>query len=337
MTDVAEATLRRVVDKATELRAEAPETLNGTREAEGTSPEAFGLIPIDWAKFWADETPSEEWLIKPVVAAGRSTALYASAKLGKSLLALDCCAALAAGRSVLGQPAQDPVAVIYVDMEMTAADLRERLVDLGYGPDDDLGLLAYYQLPALPPLDTELGGDLLTAMAVRHGALIVVVDTMARAVRGEENLADTYRNFYRYTGARLKAAGIALWRLDHAGKDPSAGQRGSSGKADDVDVVFKLEARDAHSMVLKRTHTRIPWVPVQVVVVREDEPFLRHTTSIEEDTWPAGTVDAANALDGHDVPLDATTETAMRTLRKADQGRRRAVVQAALRFRRNRP
>jgi hypothetical protein len=188
----------------------------------------------------------------------------------------------------------------------------------------------------LPPLDTDFGGELLTAIAVQHGALLVIVDTMARAVKGEENLSDTYRDFYRYTGARLKAAGIALWRLDHVGKDPSAGQRGSSGKTDDVDVVYKLEARDAHSIVLKRTHSRVPWVPAEVVLVREDEPCLRFTVA-ESDSWPAGTLETAALLEELEVPLDASSQTAMLTLQKAGQGHRRAIVQAALRFRRSRP
>jgi hypothetical protein len=310
------------------------EILDGQMEVEEL--ESFGLAAIDWPMFWANEAPAEQWLIRPLVAVGRSTALYASAKLGKSLLALDCCAALATGRSVLGGPVANPVSVIYIDMEMTAADLRERLVDLGYGPDDDLSLLAYYQLPALPPLDTDLGGELVTAMALRHAAQVVVVDTMARAVKGKENESDTYRDFYRCTGARLKAAGVALWRLDHAGKDANAGQRGSSGKADDVDVVFKLKPRDARSVELERTHTRIPWVPAQVVVSREDEPWLRHVVATDSSV-PAGTLDASIALDDLDVPLDATSEMAMEALRKAGKGRRRAVVQAALRHRRNRP
>ena len=196
---------------------------------EGTTTQtktAEWMTPIDWPTFWSTESPDEDWLIEPIVATGRQTATYSPAKTGKSLLARDACAARATGRSVLGYPAKPPIDILYVDLEMTEADLRERLTDLGYGPDDDLSHLHYYQLPPLPPLDGELGGEILTNIAIELGVLLVVIDTMARAVSGKENDADTLRAFYRFTGRVLKAADIALWRLDHQGKDEAMGQRG---------------------------------------------------------------------------------------------------------------
>ena len=39
----------------------------------------------------------------------------------------------------------------------------------------------------------------------------------------------------------LKEAGIALLRIDHAGKDLTRGQRGTSAKRDDVEVVWFLK------------------------------------------------------------------------------------------------
>ncbi|MGA8724824.1 MAG: AAA family ATPase [Acidimicrobiales bacterium] len=290
------------------------------------------IAPIDWTDFWATDASVEDWLLEPVVAVGRQTAVYSTAKTGKSLLALDIAAAAAMGRSVLGYPPKAPIDVIYVDLEMTQADLRERLTDLGYGPDDDLGRLHYFQLPPLPPLDADLGGKVLSAVAEARGAALVVIDTMARAVAGEENSADTYRGFYRHTGRHLKAAGIALLRLDHAGKDGALGQRGSSAKVDDVDIVFRLVQVDPRMLKLTRTHSRVPWVPLEVTIVREEEPRLRHRQA--EDAVPAHTHEAVLALDELDVPLDATATTALAVLREAGRGQRKAVVLAALKARR---
>ena len=295
---------------------------------------AAGLEVIDWPTFWKADPASEEWLLEPLVAAARSTAVYSMAKVGKSLLALEGAAAAACGWSIFGQAPGTPFEVLYVDLEMTEADLRERLVDLGYGPDDDLERLHYLQLPTLPPLDTELGGELLVAIAERHRARLVVIDTMARAVRGEENSADTYRNFYRHTGLRLKAAGVALLRLDHMGKDAAQGQRGSSAKVDDVDVVFHMSI-DGKRVTLRRTHTRVPWVPAEVVFVRHEEPTLRHELAM--DSWPAGTLEVATELANLDVPLDASVRTARAALVAAGRGRRNVLVMAALKFRKTRP
>jgi hypothetical protein len=186
----------------------------------------------------------------------------------------------------------------------------------------------------LPPLDGEFGGEILTSLAIEGCIDLVVIDTMARAVSGGENDADTMRAFYRCTGRVLKAAGIALWRLDHQGKDAAQGQRGSSAKVDDVDIVFKLTRLDARTLKLTRTHSRVPWVPGEVTIVQEEEPLLRHIVS--DDAVPAGTHDVAMALDELEMPLDATSTTAMASLKRADRGARKTVVLAALKYRRAR-
>jgi AAA domain len=290
----------------------------------------LGIQSIVWPDFWSSEQPAEDWLIPPIVASGRQTAIYSQPKQGKSLLALDVAVAAATGRSILGQPAVAPKRICYLDLEMTPADLRERLIDLGYGPEDDLTALSYYQLQSLPPLDTDLGGEVLLSIATNHAAALVVIDTMARAVSGEENSADTYRRFYAYTGRRLKAAGVSLLRLDHQGKDAALGQRGSSAKDDDLDVVFRLTCDDLGRVVLKRTRSRVAWIPTEIVIQRQDEP-LRHV--LASDSWPAGTAETAEALDELGVLEDATCEIAITALKRAGKGRRKAVVLAALRFR----
>ena len=178
-------------------------------------------------------------------------------------------------------------------MEMTEADLRERLTDLGYGPDDDLEGLAYFQLPSFPPLDSAEGGELLVHLADDHRADLVIIDTMARVVSGDENSADTYRAFYQHTGLRLKQLGIGLGRFDHSGKDGAKVSRGSSAKADDVDTVYELAAPDSTRLTLKRTHSRIPWMVESLNIVRREEPYLHHV--ITQDSRPAGTAEVAAA------------------------------------------
>ena len=78
-----------------------------------------------------------------------------------------------------------------------------------------------------PPLDTARRRTAATQEALNVGAQLVVIDTLIRTVSGEENSADTIKNFYTHTGMALKAAGIALLRIDHAGKDLTRGQRGT--------------------------------------------------------------------------------------------------------------
>ena len=272
------------------------------------------LRALEWPALWNDDTtPQAEWLAEPLIPTGRQIAIYSTAKAGKSLVTLELAAARATGRPVLDQPEGPPLVIVYLDFEQARADVRDRLVDMGYGPDDDLSRLLYYLAPDIAPLDTQEGGEALMAIVARHHADLVIVDTVARAVCGEENSADTLRNFATYTGRRLRAAGITLLRLDHAGKSVERGQRGTSAKADDVDVVWRLSI-NGRQLELRRTHSRVPWIPEVVRLQRIEEPLLTHTVK-PVDSWPEGTLDTAAALDRLDVPLDATVKTAGTTLR----------------------
>lgn len=339
-------TKRRLLHIAHEL---AHQARNGTTatDALNTAAAALGGIQtvtaapgelvtyIDWAELFDTTTPTVDWLVEPLIPVGRQVAIFSPAKTGKSLLALEIAAGVATGTPVLDQDAQAPRDVIYIDLEMVKDDLRSRLEDLGYGPHSDLSRLHYCQLNALPPMDSAEGGNLIGALIATTGAELVVIDTMARAVAGDENEADTYRRFFRHTGRIIKASGAALLRLDHAGKDVMKGQRGSSGKDDDVDIVFRMIS-DGKRIVLRCTRKRVPYVSDEIELTRHEEPTLKHTTNNENHTWPAGTNDTAADLDTLKVPLDATVGTALRALRAAGMGRRTLVVSEALKWRRTR-
>lgn len=298
---------------------------NASHEDEGPGPH-----PIRWPEFWGREHVGEDWLVHPILPRGRQVALWARHKTGKSLLTLEVAAALAVGRGCLSQAAGEPIDVVYLDMEMTEDDLRERLEDLGYGPDDDLARLHYYLLPSLPALDTEAGGRALHAIADRHEAKAVVIDTMARVVAGDENDADTYRDFYRCTGMGLKARGISVLRLDHGGKDPTKGQRGSSSKGDDVDVVWQLRPLDS-GLELKKDVSRMAWVPEKVVMQRTEGP-LRHIVT-EGAGYAAGTKEVAEAMLELGVdPLTMTQTAAVRAYRESGRTAENRVLRDAYKF-----
>jgi hypothetical protein len=247
-----------------------------TNEYLGRNPTPITSTPdellnqlVNWSEFWNQDHTSEDWIAYPLIARGRQTALFAVAKVGKSYLALACTAALATGKPIFGRPAQPPVHVLYLDYEMTPGDLLERLERLGYTEEDNLTHLHYAIIPSLPALNTYEGAAAVMKLVELTGAQVVVIDTTGRAVEGEENSADTYREFARTTGLSLKAAGIAMLRTDHAGKDKGkSGQRGSSAKNDDVDLVYHME-REAHHIKLTRLFSRITWAPNEVELVEE--------------------------------------------------------------------
>jgi Bifunctional DNA primase/polymerase, N-terminal/AAA domain len=277
---------------------------------------------VDWDRFWEDDHSDEEWLAYPIIPTGRAIALYAPAKAGKSTIVLAIAAAVATGRPVLGRRVHPTTEVLYLDYEMTPADLQQRLLELGYSSDDDLSHLHYALLPSMPPLDTVEGATALLELCDLTDAEMVVVDTFGRAVEGEEDHADTVRDFYRHTGLSLKARGITYLRTDHSGKDVAKGMRGSSAKNDDVDLVWQLsrtDTKDGHGVLLKRTHSRISWIPEQVKINRtETDDGFTYVHDIATNTYPDGTRQYMDILTAHGIDASITQNNAIKIIKAAE-------------------
>lgn len=288
---------------------------------------------VHWPTFWTEDHSEEEWIAWPLIPKGRQTALYAPAKSGKSFITLAVVAAATTGRPILGRPnTVGPVNILYLDYEMTRDDLHERLDELGYGPDDDLTHLHYALLPSLPPLNTEEGATAVLGLASAVEAVAVVIDTTGRAVWGEENVNDTYKDFAATTGYTLKQAGIAVLRTDHAGKDNTKGQRGASAKNDDVDVVIRIEPVD-DGLILHRTHSRIGWAPVKVNIERTDRDHITtYTVNSDANPYPEGTKELVATMRSLGITHDTSRRVAAEMLRNAGQGVRSRRIGHALRW-----
>lgn len=276
--------------------------------------------PINWETAFARQPDETPWLVEPLIARGRSIAIYSPPKAGKSLLTLEVAAALATGRPVLGQPAQDPMTVMYVDIENSQEDIVERLENLGYGPPDFPLLqqhLVYYSFPNLPALDSQAGGQHLTALAKHHQPALVVVDTVSRVIEGSENDADTFANLYRHALAPLKGMGISVIRLDHSGKDLEKGQRGSSAKNADVDAVWQVVKTTETQLYLKREMSRQSHGVPLIELRRRADP-LRHEVLAGAGGLPPKVAQIVEVLDQLLVPLDAGRDECRQAL--ADQG-----------------
>lgn len=234
---------------------------------------------LDFTDLLNSDDEGEEWIVEPILAARRLVALYSAPKVGKSLLMLEIAVAIALGREVIGvTPSQRRV--LYVDFENDPrGDIRRRLEAMGFGPDDGPALndgLCYLSFPSLAKLDTPQGGFELLSTAREYDCDVIVIDTVSRAVGGEENDNDTWLAFYRDTGMLLKGAGIACIRLDHSGKDAEKGMRGGSAKYGDVDAVWKLSAESETVLNLDCTDHRMPIEHDHVTLVRESHPVLHH-------------------------------------------------------------
>jgi hypothetical protein len=224
---------------------------------------------------------------------------------------------------------------LYLDYEMSEDDVSDRLIALGYGPGDDLTYLHYVLPPLLPPLNTHNGREQVRRLAHLCQAEAVIIDTMGRAVEGEENSADPYRDYARLTGMILKGDGISVLRTDHAGKSKDRGQRGSSAKNDDVDVVLEIIKR-SNAWEIKRLHTRITWVPentvIEMVTYSDDRVDIR-VASGSIPLWDDGTPELGREMLALGVDRTWNAEAANRAYKTAyGAGVKRSRYQSAMRW-----
>lgn len=258
---------------------------------------------INWRELWESDE-EEEWIIEPLLPARRLVALFSPPKVGKSLLMLEVAVGIARGTEVLGVTPDRARKVLYVDFENDPrGDIRERLQAMGRDWPD-LENLCYLSYPTLAKLDTIAGAAELLAIVQEYGCEVVVIDTISRAVAGEENENDTWLSFYRNTGLAMKQAGVSCIRLDHTGKDHEKGMRGGSAKYGDVDLVWKLSRITETSFELKCTDHRLPVPTDQIVVERVEHPYLLHR--VDGSGWQASrdakVAEIIRALDAAEAP-----------------------------------
>lgn len=128
----------------------------------------------------------------------------------------------------------------------------------------------------------------------------------------------------------LKAAGRAVLRLDHSGKDITRGQRGSSAKVDDVDAVWQLTARPGGALDLKRTHSRNRHGADWLTITRLTDP-LRHMPATQV---IASDIQAVmDLLDRLKVPVEWGRDKAKTALMDAGEKAGSDVLAAAIRER----
>ncbi|MDP4014939.1 MAG: AAA family ATPase [Candidatus Nanopelagicales bacterium] len=272
---------------------------------------------VNWGELLAGEHEPPDWVIPGVLPVGASCAIYSAAGEGKSLLMLDWAVRVAIGSPIFDDPIRSRT-VLYLDLEQSPSILRNRLEAFQFTDPEKLGRLHYSLLGEWEPLDTAEGGRRLLEAAQDVGAEVVIVDTLSRAVRGLENDSDTALAQYRHTVAPLRRAGIAYVRLDHSGKDPQRGQRGSSAKAADVDLVYRLALTDKDTLTLRREKDRLGLGDPDTLAIRRTTGEALTHESISIDSAREAKIDATTKrLDELAVPADAGRAKAGDALRSA--------------------
>lgn len=268
---------------------------------------------LDLAALLMSPPPEEDWILWPFVERGQQASLVSAAKAGKSLISFEHIIAASNGHAYLGRPPAPPVRVMYLDRENTRKDLLDRMTAFQSTPDQ-FSNIEYIAFPDMDPLDTDNGGAQLLDLVEQHRPDVVIIDTISRFIQGKEDASDTWLAVYRCSLVALKAREVAVIRLDHTGKDPERGARGSSAKSSDVDAEWTLVFDEAkNTRTLKRIRSRGSNGPGVLVLSVESSP-LRHEIErrslevVDRAAWIAG------LLKSNGVPQDYGRTRAMKVL-----------------------
>ncbi len=162
------------------------------------------------------------------------------------------------GAPFLGFSVKEPFAALYVDGEMAAFDMRERLKLLSEGLDRKSNLL-YVVTPDLtsrgiPKIDGDEGASaLVRQLDERPEIKLVVLDNLACLTRpdGDDSHGAKSFSFVQDLMLECRRRHVACWIVHHSGKNGE--QRGTSKRNDVLDVVVKLtsvlSAVDGHTEV----------------------------------------------------------------------------------------
>jgi putative DNA primase/helicase len=190
------------------------------------------------------EIPAREMLLDPVLPAKGLMMIHARRGGSKTFLSLSMGLAVAAGTNLLRWSTPKARRVLYVDGEMTLADLQKRVTALKAGMsvkiDNDHFRILAADHTDIPNLATDAGQRALDPLL--DGIDFVIVDNISTLCwSGSDNDAGSWSSMQEWL-LRLRRRGIAVLLVHHSGKGGQ--QLGTSRREDVLDTVIGLRWPD---------------------------------------------------------------------------------------------
>src|SRR6185437_11603893 len=179
--------------------------------------------------------PARTPILDPILSTKSLTLLYGQRGVGKTFVALGIARAAAAGESFLGWQAPRPHRVLYIDGEMAAAEMQQRLARFGPTPPTLSFLLA--DLNWGPLLDLAHGESQHRLMAQWGDPELVVLDNLASLAGLRSGDPDRWHELHGFLMVQ-RQWGRAVLMVHHANKRGL--QRGSSRREDILDLVMAV-------------------------------------------------------------------------------------------------
>jgi putative DNA primase/helicase len=197
---------------------------------------AIGLSILSAADLLAADIAPRDELLAPLLASDTAALVYGPAGIGKSFFALSIAWAAASGGSFLGWQSPRPHRVLYVDGEMGAVSLRERL--RLFGPPPAHLALSAHDLGGGPLLDLTQELGLKRLVAAWDDPELVVLDTLGSLAglrSGDPERWDRLQRFLMHQRRHRRA----VLMVHHTNK--AGAMRGSTRREDALDLVMALK------------------------------------------------------------------------------------------------
>ena len=227
---------------ANQKSAQGLETLG----ADQRKPNSY-MIPA--SELAVKQIPPKKPILLPWLFDRNLVMVYAWRGVGKSWFTLEIANAVARGTSFIGWEAPQSRRVLYIDGEMTANDLQERLRAINTRYNNELtdpekfvffsGAVNDLATPNL--LDTKTQETVFRVCVMFD---LIIIDNLSCLFRGGGNENDsTFADPIIGFLLKLRSLGKSVIVIHHAGKNNQ--QRGTSKKEDILDVVINLEGHES--------------------------------------------------------------------------------------------
>ncbi len=252
-----------------------------------------------------------EWLLEGAVPRGSLAVLYGPPKSSKTFLALDMALSAAAGEADVHGMAVRPGRALYVLAEggapMAGARVEAWMAARGVGAERLRGRVAV--VPRAVNLGSASGVDEL--LEANPGPWdLVVFDTLARCMSGDENSVKDMGDAVRGCDRVREATGAAVLLVHHSGKDQAKGMRGSTALLGAVDSAIRVR-RDGADISLEVEELRHgePPPPVRLRLAPQGASAALRASTAADDFGPGARVLelAAGVEDG--TPRSAFQQT----------------------------
>jgi DNA primase catalytic core len=259
--------------------------------AKKQTPPSITDIIVDASNFMEINLPEKRKFLNPWVNESSIIMVYGDRGVGKTQFGMSLLASLTNGQSFGPWEVITPVPVLFLDGEMVSQDTNERLQGLRInGKREPLYIYsdAYanaFGLPRANLLDENWRQN-MKSILINKGVKVWVADNLASLSPGiDENKKEHYDAINQWF-LELRFGGITTIFMHHSNKD--GGQRGTSGREDNIDFSILLERpanyspQDGARFVVKFKKSRIPHSDLHLIGENE---FKMETTSEGEYIW----------------------------------------------------